>query len=284
MIDRLETRRLLASVGIVNGILRIEGTSGDDTIAVARFNRAEGQVLDGGNVALTFDLAAVRGISFAGGNGNDLITIGRVNVRSFLTGGEGNDSLSAAQGLGNDTLIGGDGNDYLYGGEGNDVLTGNAGGDTMLGGGANDLINILSDNTGDDFVSGGDGRDTVSAADYPDDVVLEIGNASPTNVNVDDTVLGDVEAIIGSAYDDEIVVVSGRSVRVDGRAGNDTISTGRGNDTIIGGIGADVLSTAGGNDLFDALDGETDTLTGGTGDDVAYADGSDILNSVSLAV
>lgn len=284
MIDALEPRRLLASVSIVNGILRIEGTSGDDSIAVARFGKSQGQVIDGGNVALTFDLGAVRGISFAGVNGNDLITIGRVNVKSFLNGGEGNDSLSAAQGLGNDTLIGGNGNDYLFGGEGHDILTGNAGGDTMLGGGANDLINILSDNTGDDFVSGGDGRDTVSAADYPDDVVLEIGNAAPTNVNVDDTILGDVEAIIGSGFDDEIVVVSGRSVRIDGRAGNDTISTGRGNDTIIGGLGTDLLSAAGGNDIFDALDAEIDTLTGGSGDDIAYADGSDILNSVTLAV
>lgn len=284
MFESLESRQLLASVGIFNGILRIEGTSSDDQIAIARFNRNQAQVWDSGTVVLVFGLNEIRGISYFGSDGNDLITIGRVNIRSYLNGGSGNDSLSAAQGDGNDTLIGGDGNDYLFGGAQNDILTGGNGSDTLLGGTGNDLMNILSNASDDDLVSGGDGRDTVSAADYPDPVILSIGSSLFPDPALDDVILGDVESVIGSAFNDHIITISGKNIMIDARAGNDTVTTGRGNDTIIGGIGTDFLSAAGGNDIFDTLDGEIDTLLGGTGDDIAYADTSDLLTSTRVII
>lgn len=284
MIERLEHRCLLASVGIVNAILRIEGTNGDDQIAVARFGRNQAQLLDSGTVIFTFGLNEIRGISYFGAAGNDLITIGRVNVRSYLNGGTGNDSLSAAQGDGNDTLLGGDGDDYLFGGAQNDLLTGGAGSDTLLGGTGNDLMNILSSASDDDLVSGGEGADTVSAADYPDPVILSIGSTLFPDPTLDDVILGDVESVIGSAFNDNIIVISGKNITIDGRAGNDTITTGRGNDTIIGGTGTDLLNSSGGNDVFDTLDGEIDTLLGGTGSDIAYADANDVLSSVTRPI
>ncbi len=280
MIDSLESRRLLASVSIVAGKLRIEGTSGNDVIAVARFGAGQAQVIDNGNVAFTFDLAAVRSISFAGLGGDDLITIGRVPLKAYLNGGDGNDSLSASAFDRADTLIGGDGADYLYGGPGNDLLDGGADGDLILAGDGDDRIILLSEALTDDTVSGGLGTDTVDASAYPNGVVLEVGNPDADPVTVSDDILGDVEVIIGSAFNDDISVFSGRSVRVEGGAGNDTITTGRGNDTLIGGPGNDLLSSAGGNDVFDAFDTQVDTLNGGSGDDIATADPFDVLNSV----
>ncbi len=64
----------------------------------------------------------VQRIIFAGGSGNDKITIdASVTVSTTLIGGAGND-----------TLIGGSGNDILVGGEGIDVLNGTVGNDRYV--------------------------------------------------------------------------------------------------------------------------------------------------------
>lgn len=283
MIQNLERRLLLASVAIQDGVLRITGTGGDDAISVARLSASQGQVYDGGSVVLTFNMADVRFISFAGLAGNDLFTMGRVERRVYLDGGTGNDSLSASSAEANDTIIGGDGDDYLYGGDGADSLTGGLDSDTMLGADGNDLIVILSANS-DDFVSGGAGVDTVDATDYPDQVILEIGNPSADSLIVDDIVLGDVEVFLGSAFPDRITVVSGRSMRIEGGAGNDTLLTGSGSDTVVGGAGRDSISTGPGRDSIFSSDGQVDTLNGGSGEDAASYDADDILTSIESGI
>ena len=89
-----------------------------------------------------------------GDEGTDtLIGVERINFAAsggcyyVLTGGSGNDSLTASHvwslifgGSGNDTLSGGSGNDTLSGGAGNDTLSGGAGNDTLDGGDGNDQI------------------------------------------------------------------------------------------------------------------------------------------------
>ena len=168
MFDQLESRRLLSTVTFTGGKIRIEGTSGNDVIHIARFSKSLGQVIDNGSPILNFNISQVSGISFNGGNGNDLITIGRVNVKSFLVGGAGNDSLSSSEGISKDSIFGGEGSDYLYGG-GRRRFPGRRRplDDTMLGGTGNDTIIPLSSVGNDDFISGGDGSDTVDGSAYP---------------------------------------------------------------------------------------------------------------------
>src|SRR6185295_14012907 len=89
-----------------------------------------------------------------------------------VTGGGGNDTLTAGNGLatltsltldgagGNDTLLGGDGNDTLIGGSGNDFVDGNIGSDVADLGGGNDIFQ-WDPGDGSDVVEGGSGTDTL---------------------------------------------------------------------------------------------------------------------------
>jgi hypothetical protein len=84
----------------------------------------------------------------------------------------------------------------------------------------------------------------------------------------------DLASITVKAGDGNDVITAGtvtRSMRLDGGAGDDSITGGSGNDTLIGGKGNDVLTGGAGNDL----------LTGGAGTNTFYAgDGvADTLDS-----
>jgi Ca2+-binding RTX toxin-like protein len=120
--------------------LVVGGTAGNDTIV---FNPGQpGQV----QVVLNnVSLGTFNGITrlFAYGNaGNDTIQVAStLLLPSVLNGGDGNDTLKAANspsvllgGAGSDTLTGGQANDILIGGLGADVLQGNGGDDILIGG------------------------------------------------------------------------------------------------------------------------------------------------------
>ena len=81
-----------------------------------------------------------------GGAGNDRLIV-RDSSRSdnLLSGGDGNDTLTASGASGNNTLNGGNGNDYLTGGSGNDSLIGGTGTDTFAFNGYNEGVDRLYD-------------------------------------------------------------------------------------------------------------------------------------------
>jgi beta-glucanase (GH16 family) len=93
-----------------------------------------------------------------GNIGNDTIT-GRSSVGDELSGGQGNDTISAIQSTAHN---------YLNGNKGDDSLIGSNAGDTLRGGQANDVIvggsgaDWISGDLGNDTVSGGGGGDTFS--------------------------------------------------------------------------------------------------------------------------
>jgi Ca2+-binding RTX toxin-like protein len=280
VIEKLETRRLLADISLVNGTLRIVGTAGNDQIDLALFGRSQFQVLDAGTVAQTFDRNAVRTVSFAGLAGDDVLIVGRVPVRTFANGGTGKDAISAAQMSMSDTLIGGDGDDYLFGGDGPDTLDGGLGYDGLLADGGNDLIRFVSDDMGDDTVSGGGGRDTADAAAYQVATIFRIGDRTPAVLTISDFIFEDVERLLGSNFSDNVNTVAGRPVQIELLGGDDIFTGGRGNDTIVGGLGRDEIAPAGGDDLVIDLGGDSsaDILAGGTGtNDIAVADAGDTV-------
>jgi Ca2+-binding RTX toxin-like protein len=112
-----------------------------------------------GGTRTEFSAASVTSISIDLGAGNDTAAILRnVTQPATITGGDGNDGLSAGGGAstlngnaGDDRLIagpgaatlnGGDGNDLLFGGPAADVLNGDAGNDTLRSaGGGKDTVN-----------------------------------------------------------------------------------------------------------------------------------------------
>ena len=147
---------------------------------------------------------------------------------NMLHGGAGNDTLSGGAGL--DTLIGGAGNDILSGGAGLDVIEGGDGDDTIEGG------------VGADLLDGGAGYDSVSYASSSDAVTI-YSDAWYLNGGGDasgDRIFG-FERVIGSAYDD-LLVMGSVITDADGGSGNDDMIASAAANRFHGGEGTDTVS------------------------------------------
>jgi Ca2+-binding RTX toxin-like protein len=186
------------------------------------------------------DITNVWKIKVDGGDGNDTLGV-RGTIDAVVYGGLGDDTITGS--AGNDLLYGGEGNDFLggdngddvlYGGPGSDVLDGDAGDDTLDGG------------TGADTLMGGSGFDTVSYHDSTGGVVADLlGTRADDGAEGEgDTVMSDVEGLVGS----------------------------RGNDQLTGSAGANLLVGGSGDDVLIGLDGD-DRLFGEAGLDTLFGDG-----------
>lgn len=171
-LERLEPRRVL-SASVVDGVLRVEGTTGSD---VMLFSAGEGNgvvVVRGvAGVADGTPFSGVTRVSVLGRQGNDTITVlggPRDTLGGLLTftiqGGNGHDTIQGGPGA--DDLRGGNGRDTIRGGEGADVIRGGNGADTLDGQSGNDLIegnhghDTLLGGPGDDTLRGGSGHDAL---------------------------------------------------------------------------------------------------------------------------
>jgi len=99
-------------------------------------------------------LQGVELASLTGGSGDDAISASTFSGSVTLMGGRGDDLLQS--GRGGDTLIGGGGDDWLDSGAGNDLLEGQGGSDVLRGGEGNDQLRA---GPGDDTCVGGPGND-----------------------------------------------------------------------------------------------------------------------------
>jgi Ca2+-binding RTX toxin-like protein len=230
----------------------INGNAGNDTIhdtgATGQATIHGGQ----GNDLITVDGAAgSHGALVFGDLGDDTI-ISTGGFNDTLSGGDGNDSISATSlvagtaysidggagvntisvvhsgvSSGNDTITAGDG----VGGVGNtiDLTVVGAGNDQIVTGLGNDIINVHGAGTGSDTINAGAGNNTIS---------------------IDPAHTGG-ESILSGAGADTIT----------GGAGNDTINSGEGNDHI-------TLQTTAGHVAHVTVGAGHDTITGGAGQTV----------------
>lgn len=273
MFDTLEARRLLAAT-LTSARLDAEadkvilvGSADADVIEMKLFGKSQAQVVDGGDVVLTFNLTDATVVSFAGNDGADYLSMGRVPLRLYADGGNGADALSGSRGgLFENTMMGGSANDYLFGGTGDDTLDGGGGDDQLLGYDGNDTFRVLSDGSGDDSVLGGLGdKDAVDCTNYSRGVVLRIGDASPGPLTVDDRIYGGIEIVLGTGFDDDISNVNGQPLTVFLGKGNDRYQGGSANETVYGGRGNDTIFGYGGDDTIIDTEG-TNRLEGGRGE------------------
>src|SRR5947208_14178474 len=95
----LEGRQLL-SASVVKGVLRVNGTAGNDEIRIQKSGTSI-QVIENG-VTQTFKAGSVKRIRVLAGAGDDSVLVGPA-ISSNIAGGTGNDSLTG--GKANDTLI-----------------------------------------------------------------------------------------------------------------------------------------------------------------------------------
>ena len=110
-----------------------------------------------------------------------------------------------------DVLRGLGGNDLLFGGSGNDTLDGGAGADTLIGGPGIDTVDYSS-----------------SAAGMNVNLLTGLGSGGDAQGDI----LGGIESIIGSTYDD-LLMGDGAGNTLKGGGGNDTIDGAGGVDTVV---------------------------------------------------
>lgn len=187
-----------------------------------------------------------------------------VTERGPILGTEGDDSLVGTpqddriDGLGgNDTIRALSGHDVVQGGEGNDLITAAAGNDTVFGGAGDDTIDA---GDGDDIVWAGQGNDVVQGGAGNDMLFGEDGNDRMGGGLGNDVLWGGLgnDSLAGDAGNDVLI----------GEQGNDSLDGGDGNDFLADGSGSDVVKGGAGNDVVEvSLDGEADTMEGGTGRD-----------------
>ncbi|MBJ7469751.1 MAG: hypothetical protein JHD16_00535 [Solirubrobacteraceae bacterium] len=254
------------------------GTSGDDLITAAPRRRGH----------------------FDGRQGADIVSYSEHDerVRIDLPSGQAGEPGWTSTLTSIEHAAGGAGNDQLIGNDDSNWLTGNDGDDTLVGGG------------GDDILDGGAGNDTVSYESRTAPLTVRLDTTSGNGQAGEHDHLTRLENIVGGSGDD-LLVGNEAANRLDGGAGNDTVSyegrqaavnvtlDGAANDgqigeddnviaeNVIGGDGDDLLVGDGnpnrldggpGNDTVDGA-ASNDTLNGGDGADTLIGGpGADLLD------
>jgi Ca2+-binding RTX toxin-like protein len=190
-----------------------------------------------------------------GGTGDDL-----------LNGGSGDDVLEGRDGR--DFLEGSTNDDILRGGGEDDFLVGGLGSDYLSGGGEDDNIN-WADGDGSDVVDGGGGNDVLSlfTADSG-------GTSSFTGERFEISAVG-VETLIQriseNPFNQRVSNVEDLEFFLAGGADTVVVSdlsgTGVGSITLFGGDGSERISSSGSTPLLVFGEGQSDFLTGSSGDD-----------------
>ena len=223
-----------------------------DTLTLAGTDAADTIAAEaaGGRIALTRNGQTVTfadGPSFLNidaGGGDDRVTLGEGLPFTYVFGGDGDDVIQG--GPGRDTLSGGAGRNTIYGGDGPDRLNGSGGRDLLFGEAGHDR---LYGRGGNDNLDGGGGIDRLFAG------------------------AGDDYLDGGSSAD-----------KLYGGPGADTLYGAAGPDWLVAGPGRDLLGGNDGDDSLFALDDQPDTLTGGTGDDLAEIDDEDLTDGIESTV
>lgn len=269
----------------------ISGNDGRDTVEV------NGSVLKGDNFVLSkqadgkafFERVGLDGVAEGlfnlvvdtsevfdvfGEGGNDTFTVKDLTGTGVeliqFDGGEGNDTLSAAEttiqisavgGNGDDILNGGFANDTLDGGAGNDIVNGEKGNDRMIGGAGDDAL-VWADGDGNDVMSGNDGRDIIGVEGS-----LVKGDNFVLGKNAEGKAFFERTGLDGVAEGlFNLVVDTSEEFNVSGVGGNDTFVI---ND--LSNTGVELIQFAGGdgNDSLDARNTKVRVVAnGGAGDDI----------------
>jgi Ca2+-binding RTX toxin-like protein len=140
------------------------GGGGADRLAVsgdADFRLNDSQLISTAGGRILHDNA--ERATLTGGVGNNLLSAVGFSGSVILNGGTGNDTIRGA--AGNDRLFGGPGNDWLYGDDDDDSLDGGVNNDWLFGGDGNDSLlggmgnDILFGQAGNDALDGQAGVD-----------------------------------------------------------------------------------------------------------------------------
>jgi Ca2+-binding RTX toxin-like protein len=165
---------------LASGVLTVNGTAGNDTIALTTSGSNLIATLDGAS-SPPFAISSITSINVNGNAGADLITLGAGVPGSSVQGGPGADTIFGGSGA--DTLGGGKGKDSITAGSGNDLIHGGAGADTIVGGTGDETLfgglgaDVITGGSGDDQINGGAGTNQMHAGTGTDAFYAENGTA-----------------------------------------------------------------------------------------------------------
>ena len=176
LIDRYDLLKVDGGAGIVlnsKGTLTVGGTSDDDSISLGIRARDGKLIVRVGTLAMGMAPSKVKRIRIYGQDGDDTVTIGTGVKGSYISGGNGADTVTGGDGpdileggSGDDSLLGGAGPDKIAGFDGADFLSGGGGADQLDGG--NDADTINGDSGNDKLYGGFDGPDTLNGSSGTD--------------------------------------------------------------------------------------------------------------------
>ena len=287
--EKLETRKLLASISFDSGTVTVAGDSGNNVGSFSQVNSSTFRASLTGLSSQDFAASDVNRIVFIGFGGNDTFT-NATAVDGLLLGNDGNDELNGGSGF--DQINGGQGNDVIRGNNGNDRLIGGFGDDAIRGGNGNDSIfgtsglNMLRGDAGNDIIYGGDevdhifgdsGIDNLFGLDGDD--IIDVGDGGiegsagtaqadlALGLNGVDTITGGtgLNVLYGGNGNDILTGGTGQN-RLHGQNGNDQLTGGNNDDFLAGQLGDDTIQALGGNDFILPSFGN-DIVDGGTGND-----------------
>jgi 2',3'-cyclic-nucleotide 2'-phosphodiesterase (5'-nucleotidase family)/Ca2+-binding RTX toxin-like protein len=227
------------------------------------------------------------------------LLVGTANADTLTSRG----AADELRGLGGDDVLNGAGGvDLLTGGSGRDTFVVDGSGDTvtdMAGGPSGDRLDLnplLAQLTGylpgtDPFAGGflrlfASGPDTLLQVDLDGAAngaafanALRLANFNGSTLTPDNFMTPGIAPVFGGTYNgtagnDVFAVTSPDNGpwRIDGQAGDDTLTGGLGDDVIIGGRGNDVMNGGAGNDTFRIGRSEgVDAIDGGAGVDTIQA-------------
>jgi uncharacterized delta-60 repeat protein len=194
---------------VINGILKVNGTTNHDAIAVSLANSTLSATLNG--QTLSFSESGVSAIHVTADAGFDRIAVAaNIFLSTTLEGGAGNDTIQGGSGA--DSILGGDGEDTLLGRQGADTLLGGRGFDDLGGGKDFDLLfgneqgDLLRGGLGNDSLFGGKGHDQLFGGEGEDSIVGGLG----------------ADTLNGEAGSDLLVANDGFADTLDGGADDDT--------------------------------------------------------------
>ncbi|NUT68961.1 calcium-binding protein, partial [Pseudomonas corrugata] len=239
-------------------------TENTDRYQLERIEFADGTVW-------TSSVLSAQLLQLMGGAGDDVLTGIGAAFKQVLSGGGGNDTLTAGVGddqleggVGNDTLNGGQGSDlYLFSlGDGRDVINDDnlsymyGGVDVLRFGTGIQAADILASRSGTSLVlSHVNGQDQVTVTNWftenTDRYQLERIEFADGTVWTSAALSVQVLQLTGGAGDDVLTGVSSSQAQViRGGGGNDTLTAGAGADQLEGGTGNDTLNGGQGSDLY----------------------------------
>ncbi len=298
--EKLEDRKMLASIVESGGLVTVIASPQDDTVIISTtanpgFTDISVNYNQAGAVFGRFATSSIDSVLVFAGAGNDRVFSSSV-VPTEVNGQAGNDILNGGSADdiirgnsgnnrivgngGDDLLVGGGGADVILGGAGNDLLFGQAGVDRLFGQSGDDVLNAGDGNdrviggNGDDLVYGGDGNDYIAGNAGEDELFGNFGNDNIHGGPGNDLIAGREgnDSLYGNEGDDFLIGFSGDDLLL-GLDGNDTLDGSEGVDRLIGGSGEDYLQGG-----FDSV---ADRLAGGAGNDTFVRHANDILEDVS---